>query len=68
MYLHTCMHIYIYIYIHIYIYINMYIYMYIYIYIYITQSALVPERYSVVTGSNPTQTNFLYLFLKIAQW
>ena len=56
------------------IYICMYICIYIYIYIYIyvcnvliTQSTLASERNSVVVGSDPTQTKFLQLLLKILQ-
>ena len=73
--LHTYIYIYIYmcvcvcvcVYI---IYIFIYTYMYVYIFIYnvlITQSALASERNSVVVCSNPTQTNFLELLLKILQ-
>ena len=55
-----------------YIYICKHIYIYIYIifilYIYndlITRSAFMSERNSVVVGSNLTQTNILWLLLKI---
>ena len=49
--------------------------LYIYIYIYIAnsthgliaQSVRAPERTSVVVGSNPTVTNFLWLLLRIVQ-
>ena len=34
----------------------------------ITQSGLACEQNSVVVDSNPTQTNFLWLLLKILQW
>ena len=62
---YICLYVYTYI-----LYIYLYIYMYVHIFIYIvliTQSALASERNSVVVCSNPTQTNFLELLLKILQ-